>query len=564
MTSRTISTPRVELTLGKDPLTHLKVRNRLTGKAICLNGNQVILVRSPRDISEPALLVRGRYLASAEGYAIEFSDRTGRFRARVQIDGTEEGLRFSMHVSAPEPIWLVEWRLSGMQAREIIVPALGGQSLDRSMPVDTMVSYKYPFWWNAQFVVGEEGPGGFWLRTKETEPRLKMLRVKRESGGFALTYGFEASAPLASRTLDATWYLDGYERSWREPVDIHRAWLQEAFDLHPLSANPRMPPWAMDINFVLELWGMRKDSAAPHHTFEQMIDRLKAWKKLHDPKQTLLYLPGFAEHGIDSHAPDYNPSVHLGGPKKFKQLVDTAHQLGYRVMIHTNVLAMTFTHKLFPKFKRHQVVDPFGRTQGWGLDLDGDWLFEPYFAYINPGAREWGDLMEKVLGRLIRKFGVDAVFLDQTLLAFNTSRGPNFLAGMNDHVRRLERAFPNTLFAGEGLHEHVLSVLPMAQIHGLDSIVEVHGLEGKSRWRNIHPVSVDLFSPYTRFTPHLLTRHPSNPMFSHQETSYTELEVLPALCLYNMAQEMDLPAVRKMVKRARRLHTHGSSKRSRS
>src|SRR5512140_2702004 len=276
-------------------------------------------------------------------------------------------------------------------------------------------------------------------------------------------------------------------------------------------------------------------------------------KDADSPRHTLVYVPGFAGHGIDSHAPDYDPSAHLGGPKKFKQLVDAAHRMGYRVMIHTNAIAMTFNHRLYPKFKKHQVIDPFGRTQGWGLDLDGDWLFEPYFAYINPGARQWGALMEKVLGRLIRTYGLDGVFLDQTLLAFNNSRGPNFQTGMNQHVSRLEKAFPDVLFAGEGLHELVLSALPMAQVHGLDSIAEVHGVEGKTRWRNVHPVNAYLFGPYTRFTAHLLTRHPSNPMFAFQEASYAKLGVLPALCLYNAEQKMDLPAVRKMVKRAKKL-----------
>ncbi len=564
MIQHTLSSKKVTLTFGRDPLTILKIRNRLTGKTICLNGSQTVLVRSPRDISEPALLVRGRFLSTDGCCLFELSDETGKYRAEIRLDDSEDGLRFSMHVRAPKPIWLVEWRLSGLQAAEMIVPALGGQSLDRSMPSDTTISYKYPFWWNAQFAIGAAEQGGFWLRTKETDPRLKMLRVRNDAAGFTLTYGFEANAPLGAKTLDATWYLDGFAQSWKEPVDIHRAWLEEALSVVPLSRNPYWPAWASDINFVLELWGMRKDSASPHHTFQQMIDRLQAWKQLHDPRQTLVYLPGFAEHGIDSHAPDYNPSSHLGGPKKFARLMETAHRLGYRVMIHTNAIAMTFTHRLYPQFKTHQVVDPFGRTQGWGLDLDGDWLFEPYFAYINPGARAWGALMEKIIGRLIRTYGVDAVFLDQTLLAFNTSRGPNFMTGMNQHVQRLERAFPDVLFAGEGLHELVLSALPMAQIHGLDSIAEVHGLEGKTRWRNVHPVCAYLFEPFTRFTAHLLTRHPSNPMFALQESSYAELGVLPALCLYNANQKMDLPAVRKMVKRAKGLNTKKPSQRSRS
>jgi hypothetical protein len=233
--------------------------------------------------------------------------------------------------------------------------------------------------------------------------------------------------------------------------------------------------------------------------------------------------------------------------------VDTAHRLGYRVMIHTNVLAMTFDHPLFPKFRDHQVVDLFGRPQSWGLDIDGDWLAEPYFAYINPGVEAWGDLMVETLGSLVKRFGIDGIFLDQTLLAFNTNGGPNFLDGMRNHIERLQRSLPGVLFAGEGYHELVARPLPMAQIHGIDSIAEVHALDGRAPWRTAHPVLTTLFGRYTRFVAHLLTRHPTHPMFALQEEAYATLGVIPAVCLYNHTQRLDLPAVRRMLRRATRM-----------
>jgi len=187
------------------------------------------------------------------------------------------------------------------------------------------------------------------------------------------------------------------------------------------------------------------------------------------------------------------------------------------------------------------------------MDMDGDWLPEPYFAYINPGYKEWGDLMEKVLGDLIEKYGADSVFLDQTLLAFNVSKGPNFIAGMRDHITRLQNRFPGILFAGEGLHEQNVSALPFAQLHGIDSLTEVHGMEGQVPWRKAHPVSTYLFEKYTRYTGHLLTRHPSNPMFAFQEAAYSELGVIPVLSLYNYEQKIDLPEVKAMIERAKSL-----------
>jgi uncharacterized protein Usg len=282
-----------------------------------------------------------------------------------------------------------------------------------------------------------------------------------------------------------------------------------------------------------------------------MIKRLEEWIKFYDPTKTLLYLPGFAEHGIDSNAPDYNPAKACGGPEEFIKLMDRAHELGFKVMLHTNSLAMTFNHPLYEQYKKHQVIDVFGRRQGWAMDIDGDWLAEEYFAYMNPGASEWNELMKDRIGNLITNYKADAIFLDQTLLAFNVSSGPDFIEGMRNYIKFLQKSFPGVLFAGEGLHEQVLSVLPFAQIHGLDSIADVHGLEGRNKWKKVHPVSTYLFSRYSRFTAHLLTKHPDHPMFKFQESAYKELNVIPALCLYDNGQKMDLVEVHSMIRRAK-------------
>ncbi|HEX2963740.1 MAG TPA: DUF6259 domain-containing protein [Ignavibacteriales bacterium] len=547
----TVSNKRLQITLEDKPFRIHEILNLETGQRFSTGGKQSVIMRVPSHVSEPAILDSLEEIEpSTSGVSFTLSDETGGYKAHIMISESDEGVKFHMKASGPEPIWMAEWRISGLELNNVIVPALGGQMLTKDMTPDTTLSYKYPFWWNAQFVIGEGKGGGIWLHTKESDPKFRLLRVSRAEKSFGFTLGFEAEAPLKSSTLEAVWFMEGYKGSWKQPVDRHRIWLEKEFNLTKIKDNPHFPKWARDINFILEVWGMRKDTSEPHHTFDEMKERLKDFSRLHPPSETLFYVPGYAEHGIDSHAPDYNPGRHLGGEEKFKELVDFAHQMGYHVMIHTNVLAMTFTHPLYAQFKKYQVVDVFGRPQGWAMDIDGDWLSEEYFAYMNPGYREWGDLMIKVLGELISKYHLDSVFLDQTLLAFNESRGPNFLTGMRSHIERLKEAFPNVLFSGEGIHEQVMEALPMAQIHGIDSLADVHGMEGRKRWKKVHPVSSYLFSKYTRLTAHLLTKYPNHPVFKLQEASYKKLDVIPALCLYNKSQKIDTPEVRQMIRRA--------------
>jgi hypothetical protein len=525
-----------------------------SGLKFSSSAEQKIIVRTSDAVFEPHLLSKvKKNTVSIDEIKFSLSDSKKIFNAELKIKSSPKGIAFSAKINSKIPVWLFEWKLSGLEFDEVIVPALGGQSINNKMPEGSSLSYKYPFWWNAQFVVGTKKNGGLILRTEDEKSDLKLLRVGKENGKFFLVLGFESKAPLHKKESNAAWYLDAFNGSWKNAVDLHRTWMEKTFNLVDYKKHKHFPVWADDIKFVLELWGARKDNELPMHSFKQMIERIKNWKKLYNPKNTLLYLPGFAQHGIDSNAPNYNPSKQCGGEKDFKLLVDTAHKLGYKVMIHTNVLAMTFTHPLYDRFKKFQVVDVFDRPQGWAMDMDGDWLTEPFFAYMNPGYKEWGNLMSKILGDLISKFKIDGVFLDQTLLAFNESKGPDFVKGMREHIQRLQNDFPEILFAGEGLHEQNVCALPMAQIHGIDSIAEVHGMEGQSTWRKVHPVSSYLFGKYTKYTAHLLTKHPSHPMFKLQEDSYKKLRVIPALCLYNNFQKMNLPEVKKMIERSKKL-----------
>lgn len=551
-----VSNSNLEITFRTDSFQVVSIRNKQTGRLILRDGSHRMKVRTHLETFEPYFLNVFKKVSKNKN-AIQFhcTDEKSIYKTQLSVQGNNDSIEFHLKVVGKKPIWLVEWELSPLDCGEMIIPALGGQSLSSAMPAGASLTYKYPFWWNAQMVIGSEAGGGVWLYTRDTEPSFKLLRIKKQTDGFGIVFGFESDAQSDTSQLDVTWYIDGYRGSWKNPVDIHRRWMESAFNLIPYNRHPHYPKWMDDINIILEMWGIGNESPDPQHTFDDMKTRLREWRKLHPPSETLVYLPGFAERGIDSRAPDYNPSDKLGGEKKFGELTAYARKLGYRVMIHTNILAMTFTNPLFEKFKRYQVVDVFGRKLGWGLDMDGDWLAEPFFAYMNPGYKAWGEHMQNVLGNLITKYKLDGVFLDQTLLAFNVKKGPNFNKGMRSHVERLQRAFSDVLFGGEGINDYILPALPYVQIHGIDSIGEVHALDGQTSWRHAHPVSIYLMGKYTRFGAHLLTKHPSSPFFKLQEDAYERLNVIPALVLYHRKQKMDSPEVRRMLKRAKSLNS---------
>jgi hypothetical protein len=147
---------------------------------VCPNGKQSLLLRTPERVSEPVLLtelMNVTYQDNSISYVLE--DVTSEYKANILINSCSDGLKFNCKVEANKPIWLLEWKFSGLKLNEVLVPALGGQSIKNNAPVGTLLSYKYPFWWNAQFVLGSTNNGGIIIRSKDEKPELKLLRFKR-------------------------------------------------------------------------------------------------------------------------------------------------------------------------------------------------------------------------------------------------------------------------------------------------------------------------------------------------------------------------------------------------
>jgi hypothetical protein len=249
MSKNLITSERSQLQLGLNPLDIESFFYLLKSTNVCPNGRHSLLLRTPDSVSEPVLLATVTNVSQSDNcLEIDLSDPTLKHTATISITADDNGIKFNSKFKSPKPIWLVEWKISGLHLEEVLVPALGGQSIKSNTPHGTLLSYKYPFWWNAQFVLGKINGGGIIINSKDEKPELKLLRVLKEKETFEITYGFEVPAPLDKTTFEAEWYIDFYNGDWKNGVDIHREWLEKAFQLKPYKNHPNFPDWALVIS----------------------------------------------------------------------------------------------------------------------------------------------------------------------------------------------------------------------------------------------------------------------------------------------------------------------------
>ena len=267
------------------------------------------------------------------------------------------------------------------------------------------------------------------------------------------------------------WRFNTYVGDYRVPAQIHRYWMEDAFQPWRLAD---MPSWVRDIGLVImvgspDLMGRELDMAS---TLAEEVD----------PSKTLLYLVDWCEYRYATYLPDYTPSEGFG------DFIRAVHDLGYRVMLHTNLVGISTYHPLYAEFQQYQFRNPSdGRLMGWRWNE----LDEPRrHAWINNASSKFRDLLVSRLKQVWEEHGVDAFHLDISHVVTNDANG--LIEGLNSRQgnvlmhKQLAEAMPGVVFSGEHLHEVTFFRESFAQ-----------------RWKQWqgftpHPISSFLFGPYTR------------------------------------------------------------------
>ena len=388
----------------------------------------------------------------------------------IEVEGhTGDLLIGGSGVSDSAGVYGFQWGCSGLDIRnlDLILPARGGQVINASSPFNAK-NYQYPALWEAQLAILQGHQGGFSVRGADETFQFKEFNCQKDSESLALGFQTHNQAPwdTLTTTESVTWRLNTYAGDWRVPTQIHRDWMEKTFNPWRLS---EMPAWVQDIGLVV----------IHTHLDTEMLEHLA---ELVDPTKTLIYLTGWRRHRHDVSYPDYTAREGFDG------FVEYAHEFGYRVMPHVNLVAISPYHPLYAEFKTFQFRGPWNEElRGWKWNETDS---PERHAFINPASSEFRNLFVQRLKAVWDKYRIDAFHLDVSLLVVNDANG--LIEGLNAAQgnillhEELAEAMPGAVFSGEHLHEVTFFRESFAQ-----------------RWMLLpeeipHPISTLLFSGYTR------------------------------------------------------------------
>ena len=405
----------------------------------------------------------------------------------------------------------VQWGVASIPLTyNILVPGNGGICIKRGSP-GAQWQFDYPISWESQMVV-VEGPGyGLGVWAEDAVGRYKTLKVSKDAGGFRLTFLTQTNAPFAPQTECASvrWHVMPYSGDWRVPARRYREWAAKA--LSPTPRERQTPAWAKDIRFVA-LVG-------------QETPVLEGLAKRVDPKQTLLYVPGWRKFDYDRMYPNYEANA------DFPAFLEKAHALGFKVMVHCNYFGCDPKSPEYATYEKYQVRNPNSHEREWWLWERADPIIK--FAYINPACKAWRDLQVARWKEVVAKYHVDALHLDQTLCIYNDDNGLmdglTMIEGNIAIQKELHEALPQVAISGEGLDEVTMRYEAFAQRHafGLDFVGRTWD---RRTLEMAHPISSYLVNPYTQPYGYLGFTSPADGQFyAAWRENYRMWGVLPTI-----------------------------------
>lgn len=289
--------------------------------------------------------------------------------------------------------------------------------------------------------------------------QFKALNISSDDQYFYIDIESIPQAPFTQyETFQSVeWAMVPYEGDWIRGALTYKAYAEDLF--HTPEIQAAKPEWADDIQLVLLMDVVDKPLA-------------DALAELVDPAKTVLHLVNWRTSNYDMNYPDY------GVRSGLKEGIDYAHELGFKVSVHANMLG---AHLDNADYINEHLEDSAVLDASTGeMVIEGYTAFGTTYAFSqqNQASTVWQDVLIRQLTQVVEETGVDIIHLDQSLLCFNDGRGlVNGMTTMQGNVelqRRLAEALPDVVFSGEGVNEFNARYASLLQQHvyGLDNAAQ--------------------------------------------------------------------------------------------
>jgi len=303
------------------------------------------------------------------------------------------------------PVFSLRFQVGGAldigPSPQITYPANSGWCIPlSSLGNDELLSLNYPVHAAMQWVDLYTTEEGLFLGVQDPLPYLKALLMGRQQGRPYLAWEYphlqlEPGQTIRLPALHLAWHRG----DWRAGADLYRSWIA------PYIAKTDPPPWYRRKpawNWV----GLRgQHEPTPWHHADELPGLSERASAL---GIDLIQLTAYTEHGHDTGYPDYAVGASVGGPQSMQRAARAIHHAGRRISIYVNGRLVDPQSSISEREREEWAIRAESPEEIWR---------ETYglvtFDVMCPGAQAWNNLFIAKLAALVKRYGVDGVYVDQ-------------------------------------------------------------------------------------------------------------------------------------------------------
>lgn len=238
--------------------------------------------------------------------------------------------------------------------------------------------------------------------------------------------------------------------------------VRAAYRLPDFRTRPDAPAWMKHVALVLSLHGEHWTGYI-HNDFARQLEILRWAAKQIDPRQVLVFLPGWDARYYWDY-PRFRIGEATGGEAGFGRLIAEGRRLGFRfaLMFGTNI-----ANPAWPDFAR--IADAQVRTI-YGVpfasdyvDWDGDRKGDACMTFMNVAVKSWRDHLKRRIDDMLTRYPIDAYFLDICGLWENNPDG-DMLLGTRTLIDELAAAHPGIPPIAEMSYDAQNGFIPMNHV----------------------------------------------------------------------------------------------------
>ena len=384
----------------------------------------------------------------------------GHLKATIRraVDGA---LRWEVEARFAKPIKAIKTIVRGLPRGRLSKSA--GQWED---PQDEERSYSYPDLMGGMgtpLVAVEGKEGKVWaISAEQTEVRPARFYFAPGPDAYKLELLYEQAGWRRSGTVRTHSWRIGQGADFAAAAAPHFEHVKRAYGLPAFQQRPDAPAWMKQASLVLALHGQHW-SGHIFNDYARQLEILKWASQRTDPRRTLVFLAGWDARYYWDY-PRFDVDQRMGGEAAFRRLVAEGHAMGYRFLLMFGSNIANPAAPGFAKLAKARVRTVYGEPMASDyVDWDGDRKGDASMVFMNLAVHSWRAHLANRITDIVRRYNIDAYFLDICGLWENNPDGDMFV-GLKMLVERLARNFPGVPPVGEMLYDAQLGIIPMTHV----------------------------------------------------------------------------------------------------